>query len=730
MTGLRIFVALIVLVVAGGMRPINSPYPDDDREANVLYRSITREVTKMDPATYYSGLLIFDVLEPPFEYHLLKRPHELIPLTAKAIPRAEERLITVGDREVEAIVYRVEIKKGIMYQDHPCFVPANHDLAAEAFRGLAGIRDLAPMGTRELKAEDFVLGACRLADPRLSCPIYNILEKNMLGLAEYKQRIETELERARAKRKGAAGITYNRESDERYDPIPIDYIGLARGLPFVKETGPYSYEVTLKHPYPQILAWMTFSFFAPVPREALDFYSQRVVLEQSFNMNNDMIGTGPYVLKVSDPIHQVVLVRNTNYRHDVYPGLPKPDPGDAQAVTNYGYMERMGMLRDCGRKIPFIDKIVFRMEKESIPRWNKFIQGYYDESRVEGELFDETVKLSSKGGSVLTSELRSLGIRMVRATPAITSWIAFNMTDNVVGGYAEDKCRLRQALSIAYDSEEAIDLLNNGIGIPAQNIIPPGIFGQTPDRAGMNKYVYNWDDEQNRPVRKPIEEARRLLAEAGYADGVGKDGRPLVLDYMIGSMNPKVNSQITFLRRQFEKINVELTITLVDTNRFHKNREAARFQMCGGGWLADYPDPENFLFLYNASKPGTHENKTGFRYYRTEYNRLYVKMQGLPDSPERLAVIREMLEMLSHDAPSIFRMHPVGYSLYHSWVHNALPDFRTGKIKYLRIDPGKRRAYRDKQNQPQWKKAAVFVLALIGFAVPAVLSGVRQFRRT
>jgi ABC-type oligopeptide transport system substrate-binding subunit len=189
-----------------------------------------------------------------------------------------------------------------------------------------------------------------------------------------------------------------------------------------------------------------------------------------------------------------------------------------------------------------------------------------------------------------------------------------------------------------------------------------------------------------------------------------------------------VNSEITFLRRQFEKLNVQLKITLVDGNRFHQNREAARFQMCGGGWLADYPDPENFLFLYNASKPGTHENETGFRYYRPGYNALYLKMQRLPDSPERLAIIREMLEMLSHDAPSILRMHPVGYSLYHSWVHNALPDFRTGKLKYLRLDPEKRRAYRDTYNQPQIGKVVFFVLALFALATPAVLAGIRQFR--
>jgi len=723
-----ILILLFCLFFATGMRPVNSPYPVEDRNENILYRSVSYEIDKTDPASYYSSLLIFEVLEPPFEYHLLKRPHELIPLTAKSIPEAEERRVEFKGEEVTAIVYQIEIREGILYQDHPCFVPDNHALTHDALRRAGSIRQLTPHGTRELQARDFVLGVCRLADPRLSCPIYNILEKNMLGMAEYKDRLEAELEKERAKRKAAAGITYSSESDERYNPISIDYLELAGGLPFARETGPHTYELALKQPYPQILAWMTFSFFAPVPQEALDFYSQQVVLEKNFSMNSDMVGTGPYVLEISDPIHQVVLVRNRNYRRELYPGLPQPDPDDAQAVLNYRTMEKMGMLEDTGKTIPFIDKIVYRIEKESIPRWNKFLQGYYDESNVEGELFDETIQLSSKSGSILTPELEKQGIRMVQASPAITGWIEFNMADEIVGGYSEQKCKLRQALSIAYDSEESIDLLNNGIGIPAQNIIPPGIFGQTPDEAGINTYIFDWDEKQQKPVRKSIDEARELLAAAGYPDGVDKDGNQLVIDFMMSGMSARAKSQLTFLRRQFAKLNVQIKISLVSGNQYHKNREAARFQICGGGWMADYPDPENFLFLYNASPPGQQGNESGYRYHKEEYNRLYLDMQRLPDSPERLAVIRKMLRLLSHDAPSIFLKHPVSYSLYHSWVHNATPDSYTNKIKYLRLDTEERLAYRNTNNQPQWGKVVIFILIIIAFATPAIRAGLRHFR--
>lgn len=329
---------------------------------------------------------------------------------------------------------------------------------------------------------------------------------------------------------------------------------------------------------------------------------------------------------------------------------------------------------------------------------------------------------------MLTPELEARGIRMEQARPAVTTWIAFNMADPLVGGYTEDKCKLRQALSIAYDSGEEIELLRNGIGIPAQNIIPPGIFGQTPGRDGINPYVYNWDEQQNRPVRKSLDEARQLLAEAGYPGGVGKDGRQLVVDYLVGGMTPNVQGQLALMRRNFHAVNVELKVSLVGSSQYNRNMESGDYQLCGGGWAADYPDPENFFFLYHSSKPGEVGNLTGHLYYNPRFSALYPLMQRLPDSPQRLAVIRQMLEMLAHDAPSIFKSHAVSYLLYHDWLHNASSDNYTDRVKYLRLDPEARRACRDQWNQPRYGRAALFILILLVLAIPAVRAGIRQFK--
>src|SRR5690625_6902479 len=66
-----------------------------------------------------------------------------------------------------------------------------------------------------------------------------------------------------------------------------------------------------------------------------------------------------------------VLSKNPNFRGEPYPC--EGEPGDEQA----------GLLADCGELMPFIDRIVFQLEKESVPLLGKFLQGYYDIPQIE-----------------------------------------------------------------------------------------------------------------------------------------------------------------------------------------------------------------------------------------------------------------------------------------------------------------------------------------------------------
>jgi len=723
-------VLLLALLAAGCG---NSPYPEEDEGKNYLYATFYSEPSHMDPGQTYSAFdysVICNVVEPPFGYHYLQRPYELIPLTAEAVPKAERRRIEFDGNSYDAVVYRVRIRPGIVYQDHPCFVEANRRLTEGDLRDVRDVWDIQPVATRETTAADHVHAIRRLADERTKCPLYPTFAKNLLGLGEYHDMLSAKLKAARAARREAAGMFYNQEQDEKYNPVRIDYAEGAGEFPFAKVLDPYTFEVVLQHPYPQILNWMALPFFAPVPPEAIEFYSQRLLLERSMSFDKTLVGTGPYLLRELDPTNQIVLERNPNFREEFYPDLPKPDPADAEAVAHYEKMKAEGLLEDVGNRLPQIDRIIYRMEKESIPRWNKFLQGYYDSSGIQADLFDQAVRLSSQGDSELTDSLRDQGIRLISAPGSGFYFYNFNMEDPVIGGLTEKGRKIRQAISIAFSTEDKIAIFDNGRGVVSHSPIPPGIFGYELSAEGINSVVYRWDAERGVAVRRSIDEARKLLAEAGYPNGYGPDGQ-LTVRFVTSWAAAEGRARVRFVVRQFAKLNIRVKIETEDGNRFHDKVRSGSFQFVSWGWNADYPDPENFLFLFYAPNPDGDqpEDRNIARYYSPEFNRLFNEMKAMENGPERLKVIREALRVLRNDAPGIFVSHPVTYDLYHDWYRSVWPNVMALNAKmYHRIDAEQRVRYRREHNTPRLLPVAVFFGALFLTAIPAAWVAVRRLR--
>ena len=69
-------------------------------------------------------------------------------------------------------------------------------------------------------------------------------------------------------------------------------------------------------------------------------------------------------------------------------------------------------MQHSGKMMPLVDKFIYTLDKESIPRWNKFLQGYYDASGIGGDVFDQAVQVDSTGKPVLTEEMKARGIRL------------------------------------------------------------------------------------------------------------------------------------------------------------------------------------------------------------------------------------------------------------------------------------------------------------------------------
>jgi oligopeptide transport system substrate-binding protein len=164
---------LLALALAGcDLSQLNNPYPTDQDGQAILYQSFDERPKHLDPAIAYSEneyAFIAQIYEPPFQYHYLKRPFELIPLTASQMPQVQylnkqgEKLDPNSDsKDIAFTDYQIDIKPGIRYQPHPAFAKTvdgqyeYHQLNQNQMATLSTLADFSHTGTRDLVAEDFV----------------------------------------------------------------------------------------------------------------------------------------------------------------------------------------------------------------------------------------------------------------------------------------------------------------------------------------------------------------------------------------------------------------------------------------------------------------------------------------------------------------------------------------------------------------------------------------------
>lgn len=700
-------------LTAGCTDSWNTPYPGSEMHANVLYSAFSERPKHLDPARSYSSNEVEftgQIYEPPLQYHFLRRPYTLIPLTAETVPTPRyfdaSGSALPDDAPAAAIaesVYEIRIRPGIRYQPHPAFARdaagryRYHALTASDVAGKTRIGDFEHAGTRELVAGDYVYQIKRLANPRLSSPIFGLMSEHIVGLAELGQTLE------KAVRANPDAL------------LNLDDFRLA-GAEVVDR---YTYRIRIRGKYPQFIYWLAMPFFAPIPWEAEVFYAQPGMADRNLTLDWQPVGSGPFYLAENDPNRRMVLKKNPNFHGEAYP--MDGDPADRET----------GLLIDAGKPLPLLDEAVYSLEKETIPYWSKFLQGYYDSSGISSDSFDQAVQFTSGGDPQLTDSMRDQDIHLITAVAASLWYVGFNMLDPVVGGLSEDRRKLRQALSIAFDYEEFISIFLNGRGIPAQGPIPPGLFGYVEGAAGLNPYVY--ESRGDRIQRRSIEVAKKLLAEAGYPNGRhAKTGAPLVLYFDTMASGPDAKSRLDWMKKQLDKLNVQLVVRGTDYNRFQDKIRKGNAQMFEWGWNADYPDPENFFFLlYGPHKKVGTGGENAANYDNPEFNRLFERMKDMDNGPARQQVIDAMLEIVRRDAPWIFAYYPKSFGLRHGWVHNVKPNLMANNtLKYRRIEANLRAERRVEWNRPVLWPIALLVGALIVVIAPALIAWRRRERKT
>ena len=663
--------AAVALALAVLLACTNNPYPDSDDTVRVRYHAMGTPPKTLDPAiSYYAHehKITANLYETLLEYHYLKRPYTLMPALAREMP--EPKYHADG-----SVSYRFHLREGMLFQDDPAFGQFGENRT-----------------TREVEAGDVAFHLMRLADPAVNSPVIGQFAR-IEGFREFSKRL--------------AAL---REEDPEFASKRIDrQYAAAGGVSGLRVTGKHELELVLTGPYPQILYWFAMPFTVPVPWEAIAWYDG----EGGRDFFKDHpISVGPFKITRYDKRSRIVLERNTNwyglrYAAEGTPGTVYPSEGEA------GDAER-GLLDPAyvGRPLPFLDRIEFRIERESIPTFNKFLQGYYDAAGVIQESFDKVVH---NGG--LSEEMEALGMRLEKSIDPDLFYAGFNMDDPVVGTPAGKRGRkLRQAMSLAIDAQEFLRVFSNGLGIAAQSVLAPGIFG--------------YDEDYRNPFRQPdLERARKLLGEAGYPNGIDPEtAKPLRLVFATGDTSSRSRLRYEYFINSWRRLGLDVELSATNSNQYREKLKKGAYQIYFSGWVADYPDPENFFFLlwgeFAQSKSGG-ENKSNFDHAR--FNQLFLEMKNLENGPHRRRVIRELLEILEVERPWIELFHRESYALYHEWLHNVKPaGLSFPAAKYIDLDPGVRADRRARWNQPiLWPAYALGALG-VAIVIPGVVTFLRE----
>ncbi len=724
--GLGLAGLLALGMLAGCSRdPVNSPYARGGETENTLYTAFTQRSPKyLDPASSYSGdetPFTYSIYEPLYGYHYLARPYRLIPRAAAGLDppayfdRDGRRLPDdVAGEQVAYSVYDIRIRPGIRFQPHPAFAldgEGRHvywPIGADALKGKFDIGSFEHTGTRELQAADYVYAFKRLASPRVVSPIYGIMAEHVVGMKEFGDRLKA---LDKAENDGPPGA-FRPWLDLR----PHDLEG-------VQALDPHTLRIKVIGKYPQFKYWLAMTFTAPVPWEADRFYHQPGMAEHDLSLNTWPVGTGPYMLVESIKNRRHVLQRNPYFRGEPYPCEGSPED------------RRMGLLDDCGKPTPFIDRIEFTLEKESVPLMGKFLQGYYDIPQVDRGDYGVAMRVAAGDSAEKAALYQDHGLQIRSATEAQMFYLGFNWLDPVVGKgdtpeQQEKNRKLRLALSIAFDWEQFVSIFQNDEAQVAYGPVPPGVLGYREPPEGYNPHIYSIED--GRVARKPLDDARRLLREAGYPDGRdARTGNPLIL-YFDSAGGMGSSAMLDWMRRQLAAIDVQLEVRATDYNRFQDKMRNGSAQMYMWGWVADYPDAENFLFLlYGPNAKAVNGGENASNYRNPEFDRLFEKMRYLDDGPEKEALIHEMVALVQADAPWMFGYFPKSGGAYQAWVGNAKPtQMVRNTLQYYRIDPQLRAAKIQEWNAPGWWPLWLAGLALAAGAAAAWRAARRRDRAT
>lgn len=383
-------------------------------------------------------------------------------------------------------------------------------------------------------------------------------------------------------------------------------------IPGIVVIDDYTLEIKLIQPYSSFLYTLAWVPTAVFPVEAHEQYAEHMV-----------VGTGPFTLdkgKVSD--EQALLLKNKNYHKKDKDGVALP------------YLDSLNVL--------FVES-----KKEQL---KKFEEGNVDlVIGLPAESIKEVVENQ-------ISEFQNEPPRYVldRSPEMGVNYYAFNIKSKAFGNK-----KVRQAINYAIDKDRIVNdiLKGEAYGPGNHGLTPPAFKGY--DITKITGYGYD------------VEKAKKLLSEAGYPNGKGFPTVKLLLNSG-GSKNTKVAIEIQ--EQLLTNLGINLDLEIVSLAQRIEDSKYGRADIYRTSWVADFPSPENFLWLcYGKDVPKTLDKPSYpnmSRYANPAFDKLYEAGVYAQDEKERYAQFLKAEQLMIDDAPVIPLWYEEKYRLTQSHIKN------------------------------------------------------------
>jgi peptide/nickel transport system substrate-binding protein len=225
---------------------------------------------------------------------------------------------------------------------------------------------------------------------------------------------------------------------------------------------------------------------------------------------------------------------------------------------------------------------------------------------------------------------------------------------------------VRRAIRMAINSEELVERVLLGYGLPGDSIIPP-----------VSVAGARWEPSDSERIPWDIEGANQLLEDAGYTDSDGdgvremppgslEPGRPLEFRYYTQTNDQSTIDAAPFIRSWLEDIGIRAEVTAMSSGRLGNELNAGTYDLFHWGWIPD-PDPDSALSWFQcAERPpdGRTYGNNDVYYCNPEYDRMYAEQRATLDPVERMEIVHEMQRLFYEEAAYAVLWYPPTFQAY------------------------------------------------------------------